>query len=266
MGTDQDSSRLRQTAVEMASIEQQIEDAFDRWLGVAQAHSEAAAALTGYKSMAVSQRAALLAHIDAIDGSAAGSDIRVISSLPVSVPHDSAEHAVSAALLGVSSAFNHAAFGYAMLHTAAHRFFDTATADLAEQHRLAYAEAYNSIHRLIPDVVIWEMGDGGQCRCTCPSCGLGICLCWHGHAGSPAPVSLDEGVGVRVRQPNPASAALAADVRQGDVILVANGAQVETLLELQAQIRDTEPGQAVCLQVERDGLAAPMEIAVTRPG
>ena len=164
----------------------------------------------------------------------------------------------------VYTAFNHAAFGYAMLHTVAHRFFDLPTADLAEEHRRSYAEASQAIHQLIPDMLIWEMGKEGECRCTCPSCSLGICVCWHAHVESLMPGSPAEEGGILVRQPKANSAALKADLRHGDVIVAADDQHVQTYQELQSEIRKHEPGEEVRLRVKR-GSGDLLEVTVTRP-
>ena len=171
----------------------------------------------------------------------------------------------------LSTTFNHAAFGYAMLHTVAHRFNEGIvgagegnTADMAEEHRRSYADASQAIYQLIPDVVIWEMGTDGECICPCPSCSLGICLCWHAHVDSLMPVSPAEEGGILVRQPKANSAALQAGLRQGDVILAADDQQIQTFQELQAGVRKHEPGDAVRLRVKR-GPGETLEVAVTRP-
>jgi len=78
--------------------------------------------------------------------------------------------------------------------------------------------------------------------------------------GSP----VEEG-GILVRQPKANSAALKADLRQGDVILEAGDQQIQTYKELQAEIRKREPGQKVRLRVKR-WPGEPLEVMVTRPG
>ena len=75
--------------------------------------------------------------------------------------------------------------------------------------------------------------------------------------------SAEEG-GILVRQPKANSAALKADLRQGDVILAADDQHVQTYLELQSEIRKHEPGEDVRLRVTR-GSGEPLEVIVTRP-
>jgi S1-C subfamily serine protease len=79
------------------------------------------------------------------------------------------------------------------------------------------------------------------------------------------PVSPAEEGGVLVRQPKANSAALQADLRQGDVILAADDQPVQTYPELQAEVRKREPGDEIRLRVKR-GPGEPLEITVTLPG
>ncbi len=266
MGKGHNSDRLGQLVADMVALEHQIEGAFDQWLQSVQGHADAAMALGLFQTMVKEQRQALRARLEAIGGSDSNSANSIISPsvLPATTPCERSSHAGSMDLHAVYTAFNHAAFGYAMLHTAAHRFFDLPTADLAEEHRRSYAEASQAIHQLIPDMLIWEMGKEGECQCTCPSCSLGICVCWHAHVESLMPGSPAEEGGIVVRQPKANSAALKADLRQGDVILAADDQHVQTYLELLSEIRKHEPGEDVRLRVTR-GPGEPLEVTVTRP-
>jgi len=251
----------------MVALEHQIEKAFVQWLLEVKGHAQATTALMRFHTMVKDQRETLQARLEAIGGSGPSFANSIISPfvVPASVPRERSSHAVSTNLHTIYTAFNHVAFGYAMLHTTAHRFYDVPTADLAEEHRRSYAEASKGIHQLIPDILISEMGKEGECRCTCPSCSLGICVCWHAHVESLMPGSPVEEGGILVRQPKANSAALKADLRQGDVILEAGDQQIQTYKELQAEIRKREPGQKVRLRVKR-WPGEPLEVMVTRPG
>ena len=267
------ANEWQQRAAEMVILESQIEEALDQRLNEVRDHAEAAEAITRFKTMVKDQRAALQARLQSIGGSEPGPASSITPfSITGTLPDKDGTHAVSKALHAISTTFNHAAFGYAMLHTAAHRFNEGMvgagegnTADMAEEHRRSYADASQAIYQLIPDVVIWEMGKDGECTCTCPSCTLGICLCWHAHVDSLMPVSPAEEGGVLLRQPKADSAARQAGLRQGDVILAADDQQVQTYQELQAGVRKHEPGEVVRLRVKR-GPGEPLEVAVTRPG
>ena len=262
------ANELQQRAADMVILESQIEEALDQRLKEVQDHVEAAEAVKGFQAMVKDQRQALQARLESIGGGEPDPTSSIVPFSTGVLPDKEGMHAVSGALHALSTTFNHAAFGYAMLHTVAHRFNDRAgegnTADMAEEHRRSYADASQAIYQLIPDVVIWEMGKDGECTCTCPSCSLGICLCWHAHVDSLMPVSPAEEGGILVRQPKANSAALQAGLRQGDVILAADDQQVQTFQELQAGVRKHEPGDAVRLRVKR-GPGETLEVAVTRP-
>lgn len=262
------ANELQQRAADMVILESQIEEALDQRLKEVQDHAEAAEAVKGFQAMVKDQRQALQARLESIGGGEPDPTSSIIPFSTGVLPDKEGMHAVSGALHALSTTFNHAAFGYAMLHTVAHRFNDRAgegnTADMAEEHRRSYADAAQAIYQLIPDIVIWEMGKDGECMCTCPACSLGICLCWHAHVDSLMPVSPAEEGGILVRQPRANSAALQAGLRQGDVILAADDQQVQTFQELQAGVRKHEPGDAVRLRVKR-GPGETLEVVVTRP-
>ncbi len=268
MSNAQNSNRLQQLVTDMLALENQIEDALVRWLPQVQEHEEAALAVGRFQTMAKVQRDALEACLKRIGGSETGSGNSTAPFDMTEVLHEVGPGAASKALHAITTAFNHAAFGYAMLHTVAHRFNDRTgegnATDMAEQHQSSYWQAAQAVYQLIPDVVITEMGESGECRCTCPSCSLGICLCWHAHLDSLMPVSpADEG-GIMVRLPKADSAALRAGLRQGDVILGVDGQKAQAYQELQAEIRKHEPGDEVHLQTLR-GPGGPQEITVTCP-
>ena len=180
------ANELQQRVADMVILESQIGEALDQRLKEVQDHAEAAEAVKRFQTMVNDQREALQARLQSIGGSGPGSASSTAPfGIAAALPDKEGTRAVSKALHALSTTFNHAAFGYAMLHTVAHRFNDRAgegnTADMAEEHRRSYADASQAIYQLIPDIVIWEMGEDGECTCTCPSCSLGICLCWHAH-------------------------------------------------------------------------------------
>ena len=268
MGNGQNSDRLQQLVADMLAVERQIEGAFIQWLAEMQGHPDAAVAISRFQTMVKGQREALEACLQRIGSGETGSGSSVAPFDMTVISHKGGENAASNALHAITTAFNQAAFGYAMLHTVAHRFNDRTgegnAADMAEQHQSSYFQASQAVYQLIPDVVIEEMGTSGVCICTCPSCSLGICLCWHAHVDSLMPVSpADEG-GIMVRLPKADSAALQAGLRQGDVILAVDSQKVQTYQELQAEISKHEPGDEVHLQTLR-GPGDPQVITVTCP-
>ena len=276
MGHVQYPDTLRKFVAEMATLERQIEEALDQWMPEVQGHVEAAEVIKQFQTIVKGQREAMEACLVGTHDSGSGSAItNAPTAAPSGVPIDMAPvlymggpHAGSNALHAMTRAFNRAVFGYAMLHTVAHRFNDftgeKSAAGLAEHHQLCYIEASQAVYRLIPDVVIQEMGKNGECVCTCPACSLGICLCWHAHVASYIPVSPADEAGILVRSPKSGSAAFGGGLQQGDVILAVDGQLVQTYQELQAEIRKHGPGDDIRLQTLREP-EGPQEITVAFP-
>jgi C-terminal processing protease CtpA/Prc len=254
----------------MVIFESQIQEALDQLLKEVQDNVEAAEAVKCFQTMVNDQREALQARLQIIGGSEPSSTSSIAPfSMTATLPDKEGTHKVSKALRIISTMFNHAAFGYALLHTTAHLFNDGIqgtgegnTADMAEKHRRSYADASQAIYRLIQDVVIWEIGKDGECECICPACSLGICLCWHAHDDSLIPVAPAEGI--LMRSPKANSAAHKADLRQGDVILTADDHQMTPWWEIQSVISKHEPGEEIRLLVKR-GPGEPLEVTITRP-
>ena len=263
---------VQQRVADLVILEGQIQEALDQLLKEVRDNEEASEVIKRFQTMVNDQRETMQARLEVIGGGEAGFNSSIAPFGMTATLHGKAgTYKVSKALHAISTMFSHAAFGYALLHTAAHLFNDGVqgtgegnTADMAEKHRRSYTDASQAIYRLIPDLVRWEMGKDGECVCICPACSLGICLCWHAHVDSLMPVSPAEEGGILVRSPKANSTALQAGLRQGDVILTADDQQVQTFQELQAIIRKHEPGEEVRLRVKR-GPGEPLEVIVTRP-
>lgn len=269
MNMHENLKEMRQRLTDMVSFEGHMEGALTQGSKIVRDYPEAFEALDLFRGVVGSQRKALQELLDGMGGSGP-SGTGVMATLDMAALLSNAEdpYPVSRALHIISTAFNHAAFGYAMLHTVAHRLNqrmgEADTAGLAEQFQHSCIAAAQTIHRLIPDVVIWEMGRDKECMCTYPSCSLGICLCWHSHIDSLLPVSPTEEDGVLVRLPKSNSAASKAGLQQGDIILAVDGQSVQNYQDLQAEIRKRNPGDSVLIRVfRRPGDSR--EIAITLP-
>ena len=139
MGEGQHSGRLRQLVAEMVALEHQIEEAYDQWFQQVHGHAEAAEAIRCFQTMSKDQLQAMQACLQRLGGSEPGS----ISSIPpfdmTAAPDYGGPEVASRTLQAITTAFDHAAFGYAILHTVAHRFNDRTgdgnAADMAEQHQ-----------------------------------------------------------------------------------------------------------------------------------
>ena len=157
-----------------------------------------------------------------------------------------------------------AVLGYAVLHAAAHRAFDSQaegnTADLAEAQLRSYASLIQQFNLLISELVIKELSSiGAECRCMCPACSLGLCLCspqgattvrqaWR-ETDTPAP----EG-GLRIRQPRSGSEAQRVGLRVDDQVVAIGATAIPTDLEIgavQGAIRAHDSGDEMVLTVRR---------------
>jgi len=243
-------------------------------------HPGAAAALGRFQEMVEAHRTSLAARLSALGGTQVSQPARLMA-LPVpSEPSISTAGPtrVSRALHTWSSAFNHLAFAYGVLHTVAHRFYDSkgegnTAEDLAEVHLRRYAGGVQEINQLLSDVVVWELGSAGEeCRCQCPSCTLGICLCApHGtitvnrawRETTPGPT----GPGIEVRPPRVRTPAVRAGLAASDRIVGVDDQELATDLDamtLQKAVSAHDPGQPIRLEVLRGG-SERLHVEVTRP-
>ncbi len=266
-----DQTGLRPYIAELAALEQQIEAVLHRLVDAVSVHPDAAVAVRHFQEVVGSQRKTLQARLEAIEG-IASVPARSFGTPPFPTTERSGDEArtVSAALHEIYAAFAYAAFGCAMLHARAHRFFDRTTADLVEQHLRNYAEAAHTIHRLISDAVVWELGKQGQeCQCMCPSCGLGICVCApHGTLtvaeawGEPTPAAAEGGM--LVRPPRANSPTARAGLRAGDMIVAVDDQEIHSVDDLQLLIRQHSPGEEIRLHV-RQPSGDLLDLVVARP-
>jgi C-terminal processing protease CtpA/Prc len=280
MPTNPDRSELQQFLGDMVAIERQLDGYFGGQLQEGARHPKVAEAIERFHHMVRSQREALEARLQTVGGQKVTSPTRIAAvPLPLAADrrHEESDRAASAALHTLYSAFNHAAFGYAMLHAVAHRSFDSQaegnTADLAEAHLRGYAAAAQEINQMVSDVIVRELSQREQpCQCRCPSCGLGICLCAsHGTSTvnqvwretSPAAPS----GGIWVRPPRRDSVAARVGLREGDRIIAVDDQEIASDLDIgsmQAAIRKHQSGEEIRLQVRRV-TGESQEVTVTRP-
>lgn len=169
----------------------------------------------------------------------------------------SRKETLTASLAGLYASLHHAALAYAVLHARAHRAFDRNTADLAETHMRKCLAAAGNILRLVSHAAVAELErDGHECRCGCPSCSLGICVCAR-HGEETVLRALEETrssagvVGLEVRKPRAGSPASAAGLRQGDLIMAAEGRDIASYADLQTTVRSAAPDAPIRLQVAR---------------
>lgn len=266
---DGDAGRdgLRQGLDSMVALESQLEESLALSSSEAKGYLEAPTILGQLHSLVSGQRAALQAHLEGLGETDVPPAPTAISTAFEGAPDAEGGmqgHATVAALRAVARALTETAFGYTVLHALAHRSYDVATADLADQHRVNYLQAVLSIQRAVADVAVQELQEGGfVCRCECPSCSPGICLCWHVHAepGVAAPGVATEGIVVRT--PRRLSNAERAGLHRGDVILAVDGQEIRSYQDMLDRMRDRKPGEDVTLRIRR-ATGEPQELVFTR--
>ena len=275
MSNPHSGNRLQRRVADMVILETLVENLLSQTLSQVREHVKAEEAVRRFQSMVKGQREALRKRLEAIGGreyDSGGLDApAVLVRVSMGGSADEGAQCVSGALHAIHTTFNHAAFGYGMLHATGHRFFDGETADLAEAHLRGYTGAAQEVNQLVADVVVWELTrEGLDCQCGCPSCDLGACVCApHGTATlvqawqETAPASAEGGI--TVRPPRTNSAAAMSGLREGDVIVAVDGQAIQSVPQLQAAIREHEPGEEIKVRMRR-GSGDPLEITVRRPG
>lgn len=168
---------------------------------------------------------------------------------------------LSDAVQAAYGAVGAAAGAAASLFATGRLMFEGAACELAADRMKMYAEVTKALNALLPQVVGWELREGGlACHCVCPMCGLGACGCiwaslhnidlaWGG-AGLAEPD--ERGIPLR-SPPRPGSQLAAAGVQQWDRIVAVDDQAVRAPAELQTALRRHAIGEEVRLRIARDG-------------
>ncbi len=281
MEMDQTANLLQQYMARVVNLESRILETLEEISNTLDDHAESVSAVKGLRLVAQSQQNALQVRLRQLGGIELGTPRSMTRESGSRSLKEATSLSASEALQTLYSRLNEAAFGYAVLHLVAHRFFDSSgegnTADLAEKHMGSYARATQNINGLASDVVIQELGKARQeCQCKCPSCGLGVCLCSPHSANTTkdiwretfAAVTESGSHGIRVRPPRAKSAADHAGLQSGDIIVAVDDQAIQnegwdSLNTQQDTIRKHQSGQIVRLRVQR--VSGDFEVPVTRP-
>jgi len=264
-------NRLHRHMAQMVALEASIETTLDQLSKQASDHPDVAALVGDFRELSGAHRETLEARFNAVAG-----DTPLPDKIVAEFDGGGGNDPVSSALEHASVALNQAIIGYAMLRTIALRFRDSSligegnTGDIAEQHTKNYVSAVHKINQILHNVVVWELDrEGATCQCTCPSCGLGICMCAQGPRRTLSdtwtelgPIS-DE-AGVFVHKPRRGSAAAEAGLNHGDVVVSADGQELDTHYILQGVVGGHRSGETIQLRVRR-GSGELEDIAVVRP-
>lgn len=247
---------LRQCVAAMVTLEERLGERLAGPLEEVERYLEAPAVLARLRSIATEQRQELQAHLQQLGESglpALGSTIAAGFELGPAHQIGGAEAAGAvASLRAIALALDETAVGYAVLHGLAHRSYNIATANLADQHRRNYLDAIRAVHWAIGDVVVQELKQAGYpCRCPCPLCGPGICNCSHIHTDSEVTAPEPPMGGIMVRQPRAGSNAEQAGLHEGDVILAVDDQQVRSYETVRERMDAHQPGEEVRLRVRR---------------
>lgn len=261
---------------DLMALERQLEAVVDHLVPAVAGQPRVAGAFDGYRHTVRAHRVALDARAQLI-GSQMPDEPKTIAPIPTPPATVPPDHAMSQALHTLYTAFNHAVFGYSVLHVVAHRAFDSQgpgnTADLAEAHLRDYATAVQELNQLVSDAVVSELTQlSHDCHCKCPACGLGMCMCsphgtntlnqvW-GETRPSAPAG-----GLLVRQPWSASAAAKAGLRTGDRVVAVDEKVIASdwdVPTLQKGIQEHQSGESIRLRVQR-ATSETEDIILTRP-
>ncbi len=250
--------RLAHHVAEMVALEASMVKTLDQLVKPAIVHADTSVLIESFRDTSLTHLQTLRGRLQSI---AKGTTVPETSLMKI--PGGGTGYPVSSALQQASVVLNHAIVGYAMLRTIALRNRDSIlagdgnTGDIAEQHAKNYASAVHKINQVLHNVVVWEMDrEGGTCQCTCPSCSLGICLC----AQAPrrtlsdtwselGPISTD--TAVTIQQPRPDSAAAVAGLGAGDIVVAADGQELDSHFALQGIISAHQSDQSIELRVLR---------------
>ena len=264
------ANRLHQHTANMVILESKLQHALKQLSELAADHPGTVEMINEFVATSDAHRETLKSRLTTISGET-GTPTGEISTIKAET-----NHPVSFALQYASAKLNFAIIGYAMLRSIALRYRDSSiigegnTGDIAEQHTKNYVSAVHRINQSLHNIVLWELdGDNESCQCTCSSCGLGICLCAQGPRRTLSDIWLESGPistesEVFIHSPRTDSAAENAGLCHGDVVLAADGKELESHFTLQGIVSAHESGDDVVLQVRRN-LGGVEEVSVKLP-
>jgi hypothetical protein len=249
MNVNQSKGTPQQYLTDVTTVEHNIEKAVIRSIGLTKdLGSEVATTLHKLLDLVKTHQNNLESHLPGLPSS------------PFTVSQRDNQVGYSS-LADVFAVIGKATFEYSLLHTMAHRYYDSpedgSTADLAEKHLLDYTHAINDINQVISEVFIrGQRKSGDECQCQCPGCSLGICLCaphstlaineaWR------EAISPDAQSTICLRPPRRGSAVEIAGLSAGDTLLAVDGQEIKTNSDLQGAIRKHPPGEQIVLRVRR---------------
>jgi len=156
---------VQQYVGDMFALISHIEEAMDGQLKEVKNHQPSVLAVRRFHDMVKGHKDELRSHLKSIGGSESSPIKEFVANLfgkAAGVIDNVRTKGESKALRDDYTAFNHAAVGYAMLHTTAHALGEQSTMQLAERHLRDYAQAVQEINQLIPDITVYELREEGH--------------------------------------------------------------------------------------------------------
>jgi DNA-binding CsgD family transcriptional regulator len=177
----------------------------------------------------------------------------------------SSQHSASSALQCAYAMLQEAVIRYTALQSMATRARDSwvmadegTSAHIGRQHTQDYVKAAGWILALVHEAVLLELdNEHAACRCTCPACGIGVCACAVSARGALAEAWMAAGHGLTAEhgvvlpRPRPGSAAAAAGLHKGDLIVAIDGQRIDSTALLARLIRDHQAGDMMAFTVRR---------------
>lgn len=165
MAESQNRDTVKKYVGDMIALESHIEEALDHQVDKVTEPADAVAAVRRFHTMVKSQRDALKSHLQSMggeEGSPIKTAVSTVAGVTAGIIDKVRPEALSKALRDDVTAFTHAATAYHMLHGTALMLGEQATADLAERHHRAYADAVQDINQMVLNVVALELEKDGH--------------------------------------------------------------------------------------------------------
>ncbi len=266
---------LPTTLASLISLERAIQGAARDLAPEVEGHEEVSALLVEVESTAAAHAGALTARLRELDSDGlsvgvGGGDLPgplgrrgiVVGGAPV-----------SSALGSVYSILQEAVIGYSTVQAIASRIRDSwiiasegTTGHVMRDCTQDYVRLAGRVTGILHEVLVAELAEQDrECVCLCPLCGVGVCICAAGgrhilgEALAAAKLSVvDEGIPMST--PRLGSAAAAAGLRTGDVVMAIDGRRVDSLAPAITAVRDRAVGDVMRFKVLREGRAVILDV------
>jgi len=258
MSNKLNENRLHQHMAQLISLEACIEKTLEQQSNAVADYPDGAAVFQEFLKLARTHRQALEARLSTVTNNIP------VPNVAVETVQIDVNYPMSTSLRRAYVTLNEAIIDYTTLRILALRFRDSPvtgeenTADLADEHIRDYVGAVRKISQQIHDVVVWELEqEGHSCNCTCVCCGMGVCICTAYNRETLSNAWIDAGpiaddAEFTVLPPRPDSNAAIAGLQPGDLIVEADGREIESYGTLYEVVDGHDSGDSIELRVRRD--------------